>query len=69
MVDTKKRPPTIEERKAAIYASDRARKLRIWPVPCPTCLADVGQPCITRTGRRFPGRHKYREEASNEERP
>ena len=69
MADTKKRTPTIEERKEAVHASERARKARIWPTPCPTCLADVGERCISRNGLRYPGGHKGRPKAHNEERP
>ena len=68
MVDTQQ-PPTNEERKEAIYASERARKALNWPTPCPTCLAGVGEPCMTRTGGRYPQRHKGRPKAHNENAP
>ena len=36
----------------------RARDMMvIWPTPCPTCFAEVGERCMTRTGKRYGGRH------------
>ena len=29
-----------------------ARRRDTWPIPCATCLADVGEPCMTINGKR-----------------
>ena len=42
----------LRERQEAMAKAEHARRLEIFPRPCPTCFADVGEPCMTRNGGR-----------------
>ena len=53
------REKILESRLKDIAEARQARKRDIWPGPCPSCFAGVGEPCITYTGGRAV-RHKDR---------
>ena len=42
----------IRERLAARIEVEHRKRIEIWPTSCPTCLADPGERCITRTGKK-----------------
>ena len=50
-----------KERMEAMAEVRRRDALDVWKFSCPTCFADPGEPCMTRTGKRYsPGRHTTR---------
>ena len=42
----------LRERQEAMAKAEYVRRLEVFSRPCPTCFADVGEPCMTRTGGR-----------------
>lgn len=52
----------MEQRIAERKEIERERARQIWPTPCPTCFADVGERCFTINGKKAL-RHKDREKA------
>ena len=40
------------QRQSAMKEGLRARQVERWPNPCPTCLAEAGQKCLTVNGKR-----------------
>ena len=59
MLEHGDREKILESRLKDIAEARQARKRDIWPGPCPSCFAGVGEPCITYTGGRAV-RHKDR---------
>ena len=50
-----------KERMEAMEEVKRCNALEVWKFFCPTCFADPGEPCMTRTGKRYSvGRHTTR---------
>ena len=52
----------MEQRIAERKEIQRQRAREIWPTPCPTCFAGVGERCFTINGKKAV-RHKDREKA------
>ena len=49
-----------QERLAAMEEVRARETLDVWPSSCPTCFAEPGERCMTRTGKRYGGRHTTR---------
>ena len=49
-----------EERIEAMAIMRERQRLETYPSPCPTCAAVAGEPCMTRTGKRYGARHTTR---------
>ena len=59
---TRREQRAIEARLLRMAHHREARKARTFNRPCPTCYAEIGEPCITRNGGRT-AQHITRREA------
>ena len=54
------REARTQERMEAMGQRRHRERLELWPTSCPSCFAEPGEPCMSRTGKRYGGRHTTR---------